>query len=42
MLYTRDPLQNKGNIKTERKRMEKDITCKEKSKESWSSNTGIR
>ena len=41
MLSTRDPLQTKGQIQTESEGMEKDIPCKQKSKESWSSNTHI-
>ena len=42
MLSTRDPLQTYGYIQTESEGMEKDIPCKWKSKESWSSNTHIR
>ena len=42
MLSTRDPLQTWGHIQTETEGMEKDIPCKWKSKESWSSNTHIR
>ena len=38
MLSTRDPLQTQGHIQTESEGMEKDIPCKWKSKESWSSN----
>ena len=39
MLSTRDPLQFQRHIQTESDRMEKDIPCKQKSKESWRSNT---
>ena len=39
MLSTRDTLQTQGHIQTENEGMEKDIPCKRKSKESWSSNT---
>ena len=42
MLSTRDPLQTKGHKETESEGTEKDIPCKWKSKESWSSNTHIR
>ena len=42
MLSTRDSLQTWGHIHTESDGMEKDIPCKWKSKESWSSNTHIR
>ena len=42
MLSTRDPLLTKGHIQTEREGMKKDIPCKWKSKESWSSNSHIR
>ena len=42
MLSTRDPLQTEGHIQTESEEMEKDIPCKWKSKESWSSNSHIR
>ena len=42
MLSTRDPLQTKGHIQTESVVMEKDIPCKWKAKESWSSNSHIR
>ena len=42
MLSTRDPLQTYGHIPTESEGMEKDIPCKRKSKESWSSNSHIR
>ena len=38
MLYTRDPFQTQGHIQTESEGMEKDIPCKWKPKESWSSN----
>ena len=34
MLSTRDPPQNKGHIQTESKGLEKDIPCKQRSKES--------
>ena len=37
MLSTGDPLQTQGHIQTESEGMEKDIPCKWKSKESWSS-----
>ena len=42
MLFTRDPLQTQGHIQPESDRMEEDITCKWKSKESRSRNTHIR
>ena len=42
MMSTRDPLQTWGHIQTESEGMEKDIPCKWKSKESWSSNSHIR
>ena len=42
ILSTRDPLQTQGHIQTESEGMEKDIPCKWKSKESWSSNSHIR
>ena len=42
MLSTRDPLQTEGHIQSESEGMEKDIPCKWKSKESWSSNSHIR
>ena len=42
MLSTGDPLQTQGHIQTESEGMEKDIPCKWKSKESWSTNTHIR
>ena len=42
MLSTRDPLQTKGYIQTESEGMEKDIPCKWKSKESWSSKSHIK
>ena len=42
MLSTRDPLQTQGDIQTETEGMEKDIQCKWKSKENWSSNSHIR
>ena len=42
MLPTRDSLQFEGHIQTESEGMEKDIPCKWKSKESWSSYTHIR
>ena len=38
----RDPLQTTGHKQTESEGMEKDIPCKWKSKETWSSNTLIR
>ena len=37
-----DPLQTQGHIETESEGMEKDIPCKWKSTESWSSNSHIR
>ena len=42
MLSKRDPLQTYGHIQTESDRIEKDIPCKWKSKETWSSNSHIR
>ena len=36
MLSTRDPPQNKGHIQTESEGLEKDILCKQRSKESKS------
>ena len=42
MWYTRDPLETWGHIQTESEGIEKDIPCKWKSKESWSSNSHIR
>ena len=42
MLSTRDPPQTKGHIQTESEGMEKDIPCKWKLKQSWSSNTHIK
>ena len=42
MLPTRDPLQTQGHMQTETEGMEKDLPCKQKSKESWSNNTHIR
>ena len=42
MLFTRDLLQTKGHIETGSEGLEKDIPCKQKSKESRSSNTHIR
>ena len=41
-LSTRDPLQTQEHIQTESEDTEKDIPCKWKSKESWSSNSLIR
>ena len=38
MLPTRDPLHTQRHIQTESKRMEKDIPCEWKPKESWSGN----
>ena len=38
----RDPLQTSGHIQTESEGVEKDIPCKWKSKESWSSNTHVK
>ena len=40
-VYKRHPL-DLGHIQTEGEKIEKDIPCKWKSKESWSSNTHIR
>ena len=40
-MSTRDPLQNKGHIQTESERLEKDIPCKERPKESMNSNTHV-
>ena len=42
MLSTRDPPRFQGYIQTESENMEKDTPCKQKSRESWSSNTLIR
>ena len=42
MLSTRYPPQNKGHIQTESERLENDISCKWRPKESRSSNTHIR
>ena len=42
MLSTRDPAQTKGHKQTESDGLEKDISCKWRSKESWSSTTHIR
>ena len=42
MLSTTDPLQAQGHIETESEWMGKDIPCKRKSKENWSSNSHIR
>ena len=41
-MSTRDPLHTEGCTQTESEGMEKDIACKWKSKESWSSNSHIR
>ena len=41
MLATRDPPQNRGHIQTESEELEKDIPCKQRPKESRSSNTHI-
>ena len=41
-MSTIDPLQTEGHIQTESEGMEKDIPCKWKSEESWSSVTHIR
>ena len=35
---TKDPLESKGHIQTESERIEENTTCKQKSKESGSSN----
>ena len=42
MLFTRDPPQTEGNIQMESERLEKDISCKWRPKESWRSNAHIR
>ena len=42
MLLTGDPLQTQRHIQTESKRMEKDIPCERKPKESWSGNSYCR
>ena len=42
ILSTRDPPQNKGKIQTESEGLEKVIPCKQRPKESKSSNTHIR
>ena len=42
MLSTRDPPQNKGRIQIESEGLEKDISCKERPKESRSSNNHMR
>ena len=39
MLPTRDSLHGERHTETESEGMEKDIPCKRKSKESWSSNS---
>ena len=41
MLSTKDPPQNKGHIQTESERLEKYIPCKQRPKESRSSNTHV-
>ena len=41
MLSTRDAFQTKGHIQTESEGIEKDMPCKWKSEESWSSNSHI-
>ena len=41
MLSTRDPPQNRGHIQTESEGLEKDFPCKQRPKESRSSNTHI-
>ena len=41
MLSTTDPVQTEGHMQTESEGMEKDIPCKWKSKENWSSNSHI-
>ena len=38
MVSTRDPLQNKGHIQTEREGLEKDISCKWRSKQKQNQN----
>ena len=42
MLPIRDPPQNKGHIQTEGEGLEKDISCKWRTKESRNSKTPIR
>ena len=42
MLSTGQPLHTQGHMQTESEGKEKDIPCKWKSKESWSSNSHIR
>ena len=42
MLSTRDPLQNKGDIQTKSEELEKNISRKQRLKESRSRNTHIR
>ena len=42
MLSTRDPPQAQGHIQTESEELEKDISCKWRTKESRSSKTHIR
>ena len=42
MMSTRDPPQNKGHMQAESEEMEKNIPCKQRPKESRSSNTQIR
>ena len=42
MLPTGDPLQTERHVQTESKRIEKDIPCKWKPKESWSGNPYFR
>ena len=41
MLSTRDPPQNRGHMQTESEGLEKDFPCKQRPKESRSSNTHI-
>ena len=42
MLFTEDPHLIQAHIKTETEGMEKSVSCKWRSKESWSSNTHIK
>ena len=42
MLSTRDPPQNKGHMQTESEGLEKDFACKQRPKESKSSNDHIK
>ena len=42
MLSSGDPLHFSGHRQIESERMEENISCKQRSKESWSSNTHIK